>query len=637
MIEKMTQNQAPTPDAPDELYAMRHSLAHIMATAIQRLRPQAKFGVGPVVENGFYYDVDLGDDTLSEEDLPAIEAEMRKIIAADEPFEHFSLPIDEAIAWAQETHQPYKEELLNDLKRAGTTVAKDLDADELGTIAPEGDPGKVEEVSFYRNGEFTDLCRGPHVASTGKVGPFKLMRVSGAYWRGKETNPQMQRIYGVAFPDQTELDKYLHLLEEAKKRDHRRLGQELDIFMTSDLVGAGLPLLLPKGETIKHELMQYMRAKEERAGYQYVSTPVLAHEELYKRSGHAKYYAEDMYQLTDDEGAKFYLKPMNCPHHHMIYEKLVKSYHDLPLKLAEASGIYRNELSGTLTGLIRVRGPITQNDAHIYVTPDQLKGEFLEVLALFDETYLELGIKDYWFRLSLPDFSSDKFVGDKQQWEAASQAIREALTESGADFVEAEGEAAFYGPKLDVQVRNVLGKEDTIATVQVDILVPERMGLTYVGSDDQPKTPVIIHRAIIGSYERFIAFLLEQTAGRLPVWLAPEQVRVATLNQDEAIVKFAQDIVDKGKVLGLRMTLDNNRESVGKKIRDAELQKVPYTLVIGGKEVDSGQVVPRIRKDIEVQTKAEPITIDEFLKTVANEVTARVTHTSMQGYEETKQ
>lgn len=618
-----------TDSKTDELHAMRHSLAHIMATAIQHLRPQAKFGVGPVVENGFYYDVDLGEDTLSEEDFPLIEAEMKKIIKANEAFERSELPVDEAIAWAKEAHQPYKEELLNDLKRAGTTVAKDLDADELGTIT-EGD-SKVENVSFYKNGDFTDLCRGPHVESTGKVGAFKLMRISGAYWRGKEGNPQMQRIYGVAFPEKKELSIYLNMLEEAKKRDHRKIGQDLELFMTSDLVGAGLPLLLPKGETIKHTLMEYMRAKEESQGYQYVSTPVLAHEELYKRSGHAQYYSDDMYQLLDDEGNKFYLKPMNCPHHHMIYEKLVKSYNDLPLRLAEGSGIYRNELSGTLTGLIRVRGPITQNDAHIYVTPEQLKAEFLNVIALFDEVYLEVGITDYWFRLSLPDFTSDKFGGDKKQWKAAGDAIRQALTESNAEFVEAEGEAAFYGPKLDVQVRNVLGKEDTIATVQVDILVPERMGLTYTDSDDQQKTPIIIHRAILGSYERFMAFLLEQTAGRLPVWLAPEQIRIATLNQEEPIVAFAQEVVEKAQALGLRVSLDNDRESVGKKIRASELMKIPYTLVIGGKEVETGKVMPRIRKDIEVQSEQEAVTIDEFLKTVAHEAKGRVTHTSLHG------
>ena len=612
----------------NDLHPMRHSLAHIMANAVQHLWPEAKFGVGPVVENGFYYDIDLGPDVkISEEEFGKIEEEMKKIIAANQPFEKSEKPVDEAIAWAQEKKQPYKEELLNDLKRAGTTIAKDLNADELGTVA-EGD-AQVENVSFYTNGDFTDLCRGPHVESTGKVGAFKLMRIAGAYWRGKESNPQMQRLYGVAFNTEDELKHHLEMLEEAKKRDHRKLGQELGIFMNSDLVGAGLPLLLPKGEQIKHALMEYMREKEEALGYQYVSTPVLAHEELYKRSGHAEFYSEDMYQLTDDEGAKFYLKPMNCPHHHMIYEHLVKSYNDLPLKLAEASGLYRKELSGTLTGLIRVRGPITQNDAHIYVTPAQLKEEFLKVIALFKEIYEQVGITDYWFRLSLPDFSSTKYAGDQKKWEEAGQTIREALQESKADFVEAEGEAAFYGPKLDVQAKNVLGKEDTIATVQVDILVPERMNLSYIDSEGKEQQPIIIHRAILGSYERFIAFLLEQTAGKLPVWLAPEQIRVATVNQEQPTLAYADELLVIAKELGVRMTLDNSNESVGKKIRAAEVAKVPYTLVIGEKEINSGRVMPRLRQDIVVLAAHPELEAPDFIKTVANEAKMRVSKSSL--------
>lgn len=614
-------------DPSDELHAMRHSLAHIMATAIVQLWPQAKLGVGPVVENGFYYDVDLGKTRLSEEDFPKIEAAMRQIIKQNQPFEQFNKPIDEAIDWAQQTQQTYKEELLNDLKRAGTTVAKDLESAELG-LAATG-PSQVNSVSFYKNGDFTDLCRGPHVKSTGQVGVFKLMRVSGAYWRGKETNPQMQRIYGVAFANQADLDKHLTMLEEAKKRDHRKIGQDMNLFMFSDVVGAGLPLWMPAGETIRHELMEYMRTKEQELGYQYVTTPVLAHEELYKRSGHAQFYADDMYSLNDDEGNKFYLKAMNCPHHHMIYERLVQSYRDLPLRLAEPGTIYRNELSGTLTGLIRVRGPITQNDAHIYVRPADLKAEFLKVLELFRDVYELVGIKDYWYRLSLPDFDKNKYAGDRKVWDEAAQLIRQALTEFGANFVEAEGEAAFYGPKLDVQVRNVLGKEDSIATNQVDILVPQRMGLKYVAADGSEQTPIIIHRAIVGSFERFIGFLIEQTAGRFPVWLAPEQIRVATVNQSDQIVKFAQQVVEKGQALGLRIVLDNSSESVGKKIRSAEVMKVPYTLVLGPKEVQEGIVQPRIRQDMQVLAAHPELGVDEFLKTIANEAKARVTLSSL--------
>jgi threonyl-tRNA synthetase len=615
-------------DQQDNLYAMRHSLAHITATAVRHLWPDAKFGVGPVVENGFYYDIDLGDNKISEEDLKRIEDEMRKVIAADEPFERFEKPVDEAIEWAREAGQPYKEELLNDLKRAGTTVAKDLDAAELG-LSTNSD-SKVENVSFYKNGDFVDLCRGPHVESTGKVGAFKLMRVSGAYWRGSEKNPQMQRVYGVGFETEDELKQHLNMLEEAKQRDHRKLGEELELFFISDSVGAGLPLLMPKGETIKHELMKYMREKEQARGYQYVSTPVLAQAKLYERSGHASYYLENMYATApDEEGNVFYIKPMNCPHHHMIYEKLVESYRDLPLRLSEHAGLYRYELSGTLTGLIRMRGPITQNDSHIYVAPEQVEEEFLSVLQLFQEVYSETGIEDYWFRLSLPDFSKEKYAGDRERWEWAGEVIRRALQRSGAKFVEELDEAAFYGPKVDVQIRNVLGKEDSIATVQLDIVVPERMGLKYVDSEGNEQRPLVIHKSIMGAFERFMAYLLEQTAGKLPVWLAPEQVRVVTVNQEQPTVDFADKLAEQARELGLRLYVDNHNESVGKKIRASELMKVPYTVVVGEKEIQSGQVQPRIRKDLEVSEQHEAHDAQDFLKTVANEAKSRVNKTSL--------
>lgn len=621
-------------ESNNPLYAMRHSLAHIMATAIAELWPQAKFGVGPVVEHGFYYDVDL-DQPLSSDDLATIEAKMQEVIKADHPFERFELKLEDAIAKCQQANQPYKVELLNDLKQHGTTNLKDIDptvlgqasndmagAQGLGQAANDASTGEGDhKVSFYRNGPFEDLCRGPHVASTGKVGVFKLTRVSGAYWRGKETNPQLQRVYGLAFATQAELDKHLEMLAEAEKRDHRKLGRELKIFINSEIVGAGLPLLLPNGEVLKHELIEYMRAKEEKLGYRYVVTPVLAHEELYMRSGHADFYADDMYSLVDAEGNKFYLKPMNCPHHHMIFEQMAQSYRDLPLKLSESSGIYRRELSGTLTGLIRVRGPITQNDAHIYVSRDQVKAEFVKVLELFEEVYRETGVKGYWFRLSLPDFESNKYAGDKQRWEDASNLIREALIESKAEFVEAEGEAAFYGPKLDVQIRNVTGHEDTIATSQIDVLVPMRMGLKYVDHSGEEQVPFIIHHAILGSYERFMAFLIEQTAGAFPVWLAPEQVRLATVSGDYA--GFAGTVLAKLQEAGLRGYLDDSNESVGKKIREAELMKVPYTLVIGQKEQDSGRVTPRVRGDLAVAAGQEQMEIANFIQSVANEARSR--------------
>lgn len=587
-----------------QVTAMRHSLAHIMAQAVQHLYPGAKFGVGPAIENGFYYDIDLGETTISESDLPRVEKEMKKIIAQDLPFTHKDVPVDEAITWASEQNQPYKVELLNDLKRSGTTIAKDIDSDELGAVTDE--ESKVDTVSLYSQGDYTDLCRGGHVESTGKVGAFQLMRVAGAYWRGNEHNPQMQRIYGVAFASQQELDDYLAMIEEAKRRDHRVLGPQMQIYMISEAVGAGLPLMMPRGETLKNTLIRYMRQEEEARGYQYVETPVLAHENLYIRSGHANYYSDDMYKLTDDENQTFYIKPMNCPHHHMIYEKLVTSYRDLPLKLAEVGRIYRKELSGTLTGLIRVRGPISQNDSHIYVRPDQLKDEFIKVLELFKTVYDTMGITDYWYRLSLPDFAKDKYGGDKKVWQEAGDAIRGAMREFGAEFVEVEGEAAFYGPKIDVQTRNVSGKEDTIATSQVDILVPHRMDINYIDENNQKQKPIVIHRAILGSYERFIGFLIEKTAGWLPYWLAPEQVRIMTINDTvNDYVKEITDVLD-GVVLmtplkynETRYFVDDRNESLGKKIREATGLKIPVQIIVGPKDKDARQVSVRTQQSEE--------------------------------------
>ncbi len=600
----------------EQLYAMRHSLAHITAAAVKRLWPGARFGVGPVVENGFYYDIDLGDKKISEQDFGKIEKVMRQIVHEGQDFNRITMPVDEAIKWAQENRQPYKEELLNDLKRSGTTNAKDLDSAELGTITEAG--SAVEEVSFYKNGDFTDLCRGPHVANTKDVGAFKLMRVAGAYWRGSEKNPQMQRLYGVAFATQSELDEYLELLEQAKLRDHRVLGEQLKIFTISEEVGKGLPLMLPRGATIKNLLSKYMRQLEEERGYQYVDTPVIAHEKLYQRSGHAKFYADDMFTIIDAEDQRFYVAPMNCPHHHQIYEKLVLSYNDLPLRLAEHAGLYRHELSGTLTGLIRVRGPITQNDAHIYVTKSQLKEEFMAVLRLFQDVYAEFGIDDYWYRLSLPDFQKDKYEGDQELWQQSGNLIREAMQELGVKFVEAEGEAAFYGPKIDVQTRNVLGKEDTIATSQIDILVPHRMGLTYAGTEGKAENPIVIHRAILGSLERFMGFYLEKTAGWLPFWLAPEQLRILTIN--DAVVDYVDEIqrVLRGVVLEkplrhneLRFAVDSRNESLGKKIREATALKIPVQLIVGPKDKEMREVSVRTQKG-EEKVKLEALA--EYLK-----------------------
>ena len=513
-------------------------------------------------------------------------------------------------SWARDNKQTYKEELLNDLKRAGTTVAKDIDKDELGLAS---DSAAVDSVTFYRTGKFFDLCRGPHISSTKEAGAFKIMRIAGAYWRGKETNPQMQRLYAVAFADQAGLDEHLERLELAKTRDHRILGPQLGIYMISDSVGQGLPLMMPRGEMLKDVLIRYMRQEEEARGYKYVETPVLAHENLYKRSGHADHYSDGMYKLVDDEGQTFYLKPMNCPHHHMIFEKMVESYRDLPFKLAEAGRIYRKELSGTLTGLIRVRGPITQNDSHIYVRPDQLKDEFIKVLELFKDVYETMGISDYWYRLSLPDFTKDKYEGDKDAWRNASESIREAMREFGADFIEVEGEAAFYGPKIDIQTRNILGKEDTIATAQVDILVPYRMDLNYIDEAGNKVKPIIIHRAILGSYERFIGMLIEKTAGWFPLWLAPEQVRILTINNTlddyvDEIKAVLNDVVlmKPLRYNELRYTIDDRNESLGKKIREATSSKIPVQLIVGPKDKEAREVSVRL------QSKEEKVALDKL-------------------------
>lgn len=612
-------------DKHDQLYAMRHSLAHIMATAVTTLWPKAKLGVGPVVENGFYYDIDLGDITISEDDFERIETEMRKVIEANEPFERFELPIDQAIDWAKETNQSYKEELLNDLNRAGTTVAKDLDKDELGTIA-EGDSA-VESVSFYKNGAFTDLCRGPHVESTGKVGAFKLMRVAGAYWRGKEGNPQMQRLYGVAFATDKELRQHLNMLEEAKKRDHRKLGQELDLFTFSDLVGAGLPLFTPRGTVLREELGKYTQELRESHGFEKVWTPVIAKNDLYKASGHWDKFGDELFLVKSQESSdEFVLRPMNCPHHIQIYSSRPRSYRDLPLKYMENAGDYRDEKTGELHGLSRVRS-FTQDDSHAFVTDEQIKLVATQLVEAAQEMYSVFGM-DLKFRLSFKD-NNGGYLGESRLWGKAQQQIEELAKENNLDYYIEEGEAAFYGPKIDFMATDAIGREWQVATVQLDFVQPERFGLVYVADDGSERQPVMIHCALFGSIERFLSVYIEHTAGRFPVWLAPEQIRLITVNQEKETVKFAERILEQAREFGLRVHLDNDNESVGKKIRNAELMKVPYTVVIGEKEIESGKVVPRVRKDIEVETPHDPRLIEEFLKTVANEAKTRVNKTSL--------
>lgn len=608
-----------------DLYAMRHSLAHIMATAITRLWPDVKLGVGPVVENGFYYDVDLGGQQLSEEDFGAIEAEMRKIIKENQPFERFTKPVDAAIEWARENNQPYKEELLNDLKRAGTTIAKDLNPDELGTIA-DGD-SQVDEVSFYKNGDFTDLCRGPHVASTGKVGAFKLMRVSGAYWRGKETNPQMQRVYGIAFATKDDLSQHLKMLEEAKKRDHRKLGQDLDLFVFSPLVGSGLPMFTPRGTILRDELARFAESLRYAAGFERVSIPHITKTDLYKVSGHWDKFGDELFLVQSQETSdQFALKPMNCPHHNQIYGARPRSYRDLPIKYFETTTVYRDEKTGELGGLSRVRS-ITQDDSHAYCRRDQIAEVVAGLVTDIQVLYGTLGL-ELRARLSFRD-ASDKYLGDPKLWEEAQQTIRQLADANELNYFEAEGEAAFYGPKIDFMATDALGREHQVATVQLDFVQPERFQLEYAAVDGTMQQPVMVHCALLGSIERFLSVYIEHTAGKFPVWLAPEQVRIITLNSDEKIVNFATDLASKAKEMGLRVSVDAANESVGKKIRNAELMKVPYTVVIGSKEVESGELVPRIRKDMEVHQEHEPRTVEEFLKTVANEAKSRVNKTSL--------
>ncbi len=610
----------------DQLHPMRHSLAHITAHAVQHLWPEAKFGVGPVVEHGYYYDIDLGPELkISEDDFARIEAEMKKIIEADQLFERTQKPIDEAIEWAKQANQPYKEELLNDLKRAGTTVAKDLDQAELGTIT-EGDAA-VAQVSFYTNGDFTDLCRGPHVASTGKVGAFKLMRVAGAYWRGNETNPQMQRLYGVAFETEDDLNKYLKMFEESKLRDHRRLGQELDLYVISDLVGSGLPMFTPRGTVLRDEFTNFSNQLRQNVGFEKVWTPHITKKELYEASGHWDKFGEELFLVKSQETKdELVLKPMNCPHHTRIYAAQPRSYRDLPIRYLETTTDYRDEKSGELGGLNRVRS-LTQDDSHVFARQDQIEQEIDQLLGAADEFYLAIGMK-LRVRLSYRD-DTDAYLGSPDLWKSAQEQLKAAVVANKLDYFEETGEAAFYGPKIDFMATDAIGREHQVATIQLDFVQPERFKLEYAAEDGSQQQPVMIHCALMGSIERFLSVYIEHTAGRFPVWVAPEQVRVITVNQEPATVEFANKVRSDARALGLRLTVDNSNESVGKKIRNSEVDKVPYTIVIGEKEIANGEVVPRIRKDMAVMDVPLALAVEQFLKTVANEAKSRVAKTSL--------
>jgi threonyl-tRNA synthetase len=559
---ELNQSVAYTP-----LQRMRHSAAHVMAEAVQDLFPGARFAIGPAIEDGFYYDMEL-PRPLTPEDLPAIEERMRLSIQANHPFERSTWPREKALAYFEAKGQPYKVEIIENLPDA--------------------------EVGIYQQGPFLDLCRGPHVQSTGEIGPFKLMRVAGAYWRGDEHRPMLQRLYGTAWFTQDDLDAYLERLEEAKRRDHRKLGRELDLFMISDEVGAGLPLWLPKGATVRRLLEEYILHKEREQGYQHVYTPHLAKVDLYKTSGHWEHYQDSMYPPMEMEsGEELVLRPMNCPHHIEIYKHKMRSYRDLPIRIAELGTMYRLERSGELAGLSRVRA-MTLNDAHIFCTPEQMLSEFVRVVRLIQEAYAVMGFTEYSYRLSLRDPNDKvKFVDNETMWQQSEAALRQALDQIGVEYYESVGDAAFYGPKLDVQVANVLGKDETISTVQLDFTLPERFNLEYIGEDGQPHRPVMIHRGVLSTMERFLAFLIENYAGNFPVWLAPVQAVVIPIADRH--LAYAEQVAQALREAGLRVDVDTRSDRMNAKVRDAQLQKIPYMLVVGDKEAEGQTVSLRLR------------------------------------------
>ena len=598
----------------DKLYAMRHSLAHIMAAAVQRLWPDAKFGVGPVVDHGFYYDIDLGETKISEQQFNKIEKIMRRIIAEKQDFVCTKCPIDDAIQWAKDNHQPYKEELLNDLKRTGTTVAKDLDAAEMGTIA-EGDSA-LDEVSFYTNGSFRDLCRGPHVANTGEVGAFKLMRAAGAYWRGNEKNPQMQRLYGVAFATQEELDDYLEKLELAKQRDHRKLGKELDLYTTSSLVGVGLPLFTPRGTILRDVVAQYSNQLRQKFGFEKVWTPHITKKDLYETSGHWAKFGEELFlvksQETSDEMA---LKPMNCPHHTQIFASQPRSYRDMPVRYLETTTDYRDEKTGELGGLNRVRS-LTQDDSHVFCRPDQIEQEINNLLSAAQELYGTINMK-LRVRLSYRD-DSDAYLGEPELWVSAQNQLKSAVEKVGLDYFEQEGEAAFYGPKIDFMATDAIGREHQVATVQLDFVQPQRFGLEYTESDGNFTTPVMIHCALLGSIERFLSVFIEHTGGWFPFWAAPEQVRILTIN--DTVLDYVDEIttilsevtlMQPVKYNEVRFTTDTRNESIGKKIREATVVKIPTQIIVGPKDKEQRIVSVRTQSGEE---KVELVKLAKYIR-----------------------
>ena len=591
------------------MHKMRHSLAHIMAQAVQHLWPQAKFGVGPAIDDGFYYDIDLGGATISEDDFPKIEKEMKKIIAANYPFERRDVPIEDAIAWAESNHQVFKLELLNDLKRSGTTVAKELVGEDLGSVTDRD--SKLKTVSLYSQGDYTDLCRGGHADSTGKVGAFKLMRVAGAYWRGDEKRQQMQRLYGVAFATHKELDDYLKNLELAKQRDHRKLGKELDLYTTSPLVGVGLPLFTPRGTILRDVVAQYSNQLRQKFGFEKVWTPHITKKDLYETSGHWAKFGEELFlvksQETSDEMA---LKPMNCPHHTQIFASRPRSYRDMPVRYLETTTDYRDEKTGELGGLNRVRS-LTQDDSHVFCRPDQIEDEINNLLSAARELYGTIDMK-LRVRLSYRD-NSDAYLGERSLWNSAQNQLKSAVEKVGLDYFEQEGEAAFYGPKIDFMATDAIGREHQVATVQLDFVQPQRFGLEYTESDGKFTTPVMIHCALLGSIERFLSVFIEHTGGWFPFWAAPEQVRILTIN--DMVLDYVAEIttilsevtlMKPIKYNDVRFTTDIRNESIGKKIREATVVKIPTQIIVGPKD--------KAARVVSIRTRAgeEQISIDQL-------------------------
>ncbi len=563
----------------NDLERMRHSAAHVMAEAVLDLFPKAKLGIGPPIEDGFYYDLDL-PRSLTPDDLAAIEERMRAHIAADERFESEVFPTREA-ALDHFAGQPYKEELIRDL--------------------PEG-----EAISLYRNGPFVDLCRGPHVASTSEIGAIKLMSVAGAYWRGDEGRPMLQRIYGTAWPTQAELDAYLVLLEEARKRDHRKLGRELGLFYFNEEVGAGIPLFSPKGEQLRYQMERYVREAQTRHGYEHVWTGHLVKESLYRRSGHWDNYADVMFPPMIDEEVTFRLKPMNCPSHMTLYNEMgVHSYRDLPLRLAEFATLYRYEISGTLSGLTRVRA-LTQDDCHIFCTEEQIQEEFSRCLHLVTEVLETYGLTDYRVQLSLPG-GEGKYVNDPEKWEKAIAALRASLDANGVAYDAAEGEAAFYGPKADFMAKDALGREWQLSTIQVDFIQPARLGCEYIGEDSAAHTPVVLHRAVTGSTERFLGVIIEHFAGAFPVWLAPVQAKLIPIADRH--LPYMQEVAAKLAAAGIRAEVDSSNNRMNNKIRAAQVQKIPYMLVAGDRDIEGGAVSVRLRSEEQLGA----MKIDDFI------------------------